>query len=257
MFECVVGIEFIQSGGVDDRKEEVAQLFRRVLFVFSHQFGLQFVKLLAYLIPYIFFLFPVETNISGFILYSVCLYKTGQRVGNSRQHRFVSFSFLLFPLLPRQFNLRCSRRNVAICRCCSLALGVQFVLVNNLSSLIYRHIVVGNCPPCPIYEVVAEHQFIRLHIANICYIEIVCLAAEQRIEYNVLHNVAKLFTNVLLVLLHQSICKLKCFFYRVGTQTLKGLFPIPRTFLSQSLLYIEQTLKRCKFFFFCMQSYQI
>ena len=69
----IVGIELIQSGGIDDSKKKITQLLLGLLLVFLAQLGLELIQLFTNLTPDVLLVFPIETHVAGLVLNAVGL----------------------------------------------------------------------------------------------------------------------------------------------------------------------------------------
>jgi hypothetical protein len=60
-------------------------------------------------------------------------------------------------------------------------------------------------------------------------------------------HIAQFFTDVVGIIGHQSRAQLIDFFYRIASQTLVGLFSIPRTLLTQFFHHVQQVAKSLQY----------
>lgn len=63
LFEGIVRIEFIETGSIDDREEEISQFLGRLFLVFPSQFHLEFLQFFLHLIPYILLSFQSKPTL--------------------------------------------------------------------------------------------------------------------------------------------------------------------------------------------------
>ena len=98
----------------------------------------------------------------------------------------------------------------------------------------------------------AEHQLVGLAVADVRHVELPGLVADERIEDDMLHDIAQLLHHLVVVAAHQSVGELKDLLDGVGSEALHGLLFVPGTFLAQTVLHIEQSPESSQFFFACM-----
>lgn len=67
-----------------------------------------------------------------------------------------------------------------------------------------------------------------------------------------LHYVAEFLHHLVRIVPCQCVSQLINLLYRVRSETLDGLFPIPRALLSQSVLHVKQSTESFQLFFSCM-----
>ena len=79
MLQCIVRIQVVEAGCIDDGKEEIAQLTGRLFFILTFQFCFQLIQLLAHFLPHVGLIFPVEAYVTGFVLNAVGLDERGYR----------------------------------------------------------------------------------------------------------------------------------------------------------------------------------
>ena len=84
-----------------------------------------------------------------------------------------------------------------------------------------------------------EDQLVGLRVTHVSDIEIICLRTDLCIEQHVHQHVPQLLANPLGIVLHQGVAQFEGLLYRIGPQTLIGLFLIPRTFLPQLVQHIQ------------------
>ncbi len=87
----------------------------------------------------------------------------------------------------------------------------------------------------------AVYQLVAELVADIRYVERPFLAAYLGVEHHMEEDIAQFLADVPVVFLQKRVGKFIHLLYRVGTQRLVGLFPVPRTFLAQRVHHVEQT----------------
>ena len=212
-----VGIEFIQACCIYHREDEVAEFLRAALLVLALEFHLQFLEFLVHLRPHVVTMFPVETHVAHLVLYAISLYKAGQSLGHTREHRLVAVLLLEFYLFPTLQHI---------------LFRLGFLVAIDMR--------------------MAEDEFVSLLVANVGNVKLALLATENGIEDDMFQHVAQLLASVFPVLLHGGVAEFINFLYCVGSETVKSLFPVPRAFHSQLIKYVKQTPEGLQFFFSCM-----
>ena len=99
-----------------------------------------------------------------------------------------------------------------------------------------------------------KNQFVTKAVAHILHVEITGLAANLRIKGYMKQHIAQFLADVLLVILHQGITKFVGFFYGVWSQTIIGLFAVPRTFFTEFIQHVEEASEGFHLFFSCMHT---
>ena len=251
----IIRIELIETGCIDHREEEIAELLGRVFLIALGKFSLEFFQFFVYLVPYILLLLPVEAHVSCLVLNAICLDKGWEGIWHTAQNALVTIFLLLLDLLPG-FLYRGSilgfggTQSQGFFRIGSFCLpGFHFfrLLIYHLSLIIDIHIRIRYSPFAlflPVDERMAEHQLICFLIADITDIELAVFSADNAIEHHVLQHIAQLLLDILVFALHQGITKLESLLDGIRTKTLECLLLIPWTLQAQTVLHIQQAAER-------------
>ena len=79
----IVRVDVIEACCIDEREEDITELIGGTLLVHVFHLGFKLLNLLLDLGPHLTAFLPVKTNVSGFVLHTICLDKRRQRIGNA------------------------------------------------------------------------------------------------------------------------------------------------------------------------------
>ena len=96
-----------------------------------------------------------------------------------------------------------------------------------------------------IYVRMTEDELVAYTVADVGYVKVARLATHLRVENHVQQHIAQLLAYLLHVMLGDGVGQLEGLLYRVLTQTIEGLFPVPRTALTQFIHDGKQTVESC------------
>ena len=78
-----------------------------------------------------------------------------------------------------------------------------------------------------------ENQFVGFLVTHVGNVKVALFASYDAIEDHMLEHVTQFLDNFFPVVVYQGITQLVRLFYRMWSETLVGLFPVPRTFLPE------------------------
>ena len=87
-------------------------------------------------------------------------------------------------------------------------------------------------------------------ITDISHIELFLLLGNLGIETDVQQDVAQFLTDIMDIVLDQRIAELVGLFYRIWSEALVGLLPVPGAIRPQCVEHIKKTPESLHFFFF-------
>ena len=209
-----VGIEMIQAGRIDDRKDEIAQFGFLALFRAVLQFGAEFAEFLGHLVPDILFLFPVEAHSAGLVLHPVGLDQGRESVRNAGKHGLVAVLFLALELLP---------------------------VLDHLARRLGLHVAIDVGVPID--------QFVAKHVAHVGNVKVARFGADLRIEDDVQQQVAQFLGNVVHVVRQDGVGQFISFFDGIGAEGIEGLLAVPGALFAQVVHDVQESGESLQFFF--------
>ncbi len=96
---------------------------------------------------------------------------------------------------------------------------------------------------------VAEYQLVAKLVADIGYVKLPLFAADFGIEDYVQQHVAKLFADILHIVVHNGVGEFVNLLYGVGAQGVYRLFVVPRALFPQGVHHIQESLEGGQLFF--------
>ena len=195
-----------------------------MVWLWGLQFLAQLPQLLFYLVPYLSCIVPIKPHAAHLVLNAVRFDQTGQRLRDAFKHRLLPLlEFEFFPVRLDGF----------------LVVGIHIPVDVGMA----LHKLVTNAVQ-GIRDVVASFFLWQFR-------------AQFGIEDHVQHQVARLFPNLVHVLVEDRVGQLVRLLDGEVTQGLKGLFPIPWTLLPKVIHDVQQPTKRLEMLCPCIHAAKV
>ena len=72
-FQCIVRIDFVEAGSIDEAEHDIAEFGFSLFFIHVGDFSLEFLDFFFYLIPHLLAFLPVKSYIAGLVLDTIGL----------------------------------------------------------------------------------------------------------------------------------------------------------------------------------------
>ena len=214
-FQCLLGVDTIQTRGIDQREKQIAKLALQRIVILSIDLVLHLANLLLDLSPHVLAALPIEADRGRLLAHAIGLDHRGQTARNTCQQAALALLLAQFEQLP-----------------------ILLYLLRGIGVKIAKDVRV------------AIDQLIAQSVGHRADIEQTLLVAHLRVECHVQQQVANLLLDIIHIAVGNCVHQLVSLLDRIATQRLEGLLAVPRTFFAQLVEHIQQTTHRFQTFIF-------
>ena len=204
-----LGIDSVETAGIYQREEEVAEFALQPLLVPGQHLGVHLRDLLLHLRPYILALLPVEARGGRLLAHAEGLHHGGQRAGHAAQRT---------------------------------ALAVLLAQLQRFPILLYGVGRVGM--DIAVDMRMAIDQLVAQGIDRRRIVEGTGLLTQLGIEYDMQQQVADLLLDPLQIVVQNGICQLIGLLDGIVSQRIESLLPVPGALLAQGVHHLQQAFGR-------------